>query len=50
MKTSEKIVMAIVEDISSRSGIGDGFDMIDKYTKEEILKTWVEIVEKTLNP
>lgn len=36
----ERIVEAIIRDLSDRRGIGDEWDQIDAETREEIRATW----------
>lgn len=42
---AEEIAFAILTDITNRGGIGDEWDQIDGETQDEVLKSWVDIVE-----
>jgi len=48
MKVSEKIVDAILEDISDRAGLGDEWGTIHPSIKKEIKETWAKIIENEL--
>ena len=37
-------VLAIIEDLEGRKGLGDEWDQIDDETKREIFETWVHIL------
>jgi hypothetical protein len=47
-KAINKIIKAISNDLSDRSGIGDEFDAIDDETKDEMKKEWYKIIYKIL--
>ena len=48
MKVSEKIVDAILEDISDRTGWGNDWDDTTPDIKKEIKETWAKIIENEL--
>lgn len=41
----EKIVAAIIDDISDRQGLANEWDAIDFATKEEIVDAWLDSIE-----
>ena len=41
-----EIVEEIIHDLNDRSGLGDEWDQIDKFTQSEIRQKWEYIVEK----
>lgn len=45
---AKKIVNDILDDLSDRSGLSNEWDMIDEEIQEEIIATWVNIVERHL--
>ncbi len=45
---SKQIVNDILDDLSDRSGLSDEWDNIDEEIQEEIIATWVNIVERHL--
>lgn len=45
---ADKIVAAIVEDMTSRSGLQNEWDALDPGIQNEIRLTWAEIVVKEL--
>lgn len=45
---AKRILFAILNDLSGRSGIDNAFDNIDEETMEELLKTNLEIVRQNL--
>lgn len=49
MTLEEKIVKAIISDISDRSGIGDEWGQIDKSTQIDIKLEWQEMVKKIID-
>ena len=49
MKTSEKIVRAIIYDLTDRRGLRQEWDTIDADIEKGIIKKWVEIAEAVMN-
>jgi hypothetical protein len=47
-KTARAVVDKIVDDITDRSGLGNAWEGIDADVREEIRKTWTDIVEDAL--
>lgn len=47
---AEKIVTAILNDLTDRGGLGNEWDAIDSDIQNEIRQTWAEIVDKELEP
>lgn len=43
---SKKIIEALINDLSDRSGLGDEWDQIDEETEQEIKKEWLAIVKR----
>ena len=41
---AKEIVLAILHDITGRSGIGNEYEQIDEEIQQEIFETWVKIV------
>lgn len=48
MATEEKMVDAIVKDISGRCGLGNAWEEIDEDIQEEIMRTWAEAAANVL--
>jgi hypothetical protein len=48
MENYNKAVNEIIEDITDRCGLGDEWNYIDAYTKEEIKEDWINILKKYL--
>lgn len=46
---AEQIVAQIIEDFTSRSGLEDEWDQIDKAMQAEIKKDWKQIVTNVLD-
>ncbi len=44
--TAEKIVDAILEDLSDRRGIGNEYEQIDDDVKSELRETWIKVTMK----
>lgn len=42
--TAERIVDAIIDDMSGRSGLGNAFDACDPEIVDEIRETWIALV------
>lgn len=47
--TAIQIVDEITADILDRSGIGNEMERVDDETRDEIRKTWIEVVVKALS-
>jgi len=45
----EEIVFDIISDFTDRSGLSQEWDQIDEGIQEEIIETWIDIVETKLN-
>lgn len=45
-RIAEKAVDSILDDLSSRSGLSDAWDSIDRRTQDEIVKKFEKIVVK----
>lgn len=48
MTKAQRIVEAIIEDLSDRRGIGDEWDCIDSSIQREIRAEWAKIVDREL--
>lgn len=47
-ETAKKIVAAIIDDMTDRGGLRQGWDMIDGDIQDEIRDTWADKVDAVL--
>ena len=45
----EKIIQALIDDITDRSGLGDEWGELDDDIKEEIKQAWTTIIQKHID-
>lgn len=48
-QVAEDIILAILDDMSDRSGLGNAIEEIDSETLEEIKSKWVEAIASILD-
>jgi len=42
------VISSIIDDIQDRKGLGNEWEQIDSDTQDEIIKTWVNILERNI--
>ena len=45
---SEEIIFDIIDDLTDRRGLRQEWEDIDDEVKEEIIKTWIDLVDKKI--
>ena len=46
---AKRIVFNLISDLTDRRGLRQEWDQIDEDIQEEIIQTWIDIVEKELS-